>query len=83
MLMAPSCRGDTRIPAVEERIRYRPSSVAGSGAGLNMSDISKVFDVNVKARVVSKVKFSKRVGRREEKIGRVRRNGSEHVFSEQ
>lgn len=50
---------------------------------MNMSDISKVFDVNVKARVVSKVKFSKRVGRREEKIGRVRRNGSEHVFSEQ
>lgn len=39
MDMAPSCRGETRIPAVEERMRYRPSSVGGSGAGLRRSDM--------------------------------------------
>jgi hypothetical protein len=31
--MAPSCRGETRMPAVEDRMRSLPSSVAGSGAG--------------------------------------------------
>lgn len=35
MLMAPSCSGLTRMPARFERTRYRPSSVAGSGAGWN------------------------------------------------
>jgi len=30
--MAPRQSGDTLTPAVPERIRYRPSSVAGSGA---------------------------------------------------
>ena len=37
MLMAPSCSGLTRMPARFARIRYRPSSVAGSGAGANSS----------------------------------------------
>ena len=31
--MAPSCRGETRIPAVLERTLYLPSEVGGSGAG--------------------------------------------------
>jgi hypothetical protein len=53
MLMAPSCRGDTRMPAVDERIRYRPSSVAGSGAGMKMSAIleANCVDLKVEGRV--------------------------------
>jgi hypothetical protein len=32
-LMAPSCNGETRMPAVLERTLYLPSEVGGSGAG--------------------------------------------------
>jgi hypothetical protein len=37
MDMAPKHSGDTLTPAVLERIRYRPSSVGGSGAGAKRS----------------------------------------------
>jgi hypothetical protein len=43
MLIAPSCNGLTRMPARFERIRYLPSSVAGSGAGLNNSFMMKIW----------------------------------------
>lgn len=33
--MAPSWRGETRTAAVEDRIRYLPSSLGGSGADEN------------------------------------------------
>ena len=32
-LMAPSCNGETRMPAVLERTLYLPNEVGGSGAG--------------------------------------------------
>jgi hypothetical protein len=34
---APKHSGDTLTPAVLDSTRYRPSSVAGSGAGANIS----------------------------------------------
>ena len=40
--IAPSWRGETRTPAVEERMRKRPSGVFGSAAGANTSDILAV-----------------------------------------
>ena len=33
MLIAPNARGETWTPAFEDRTRYRPSPVLGSGAG--------------------------------------------------
>jgi hypothetical protein len=42
MDIAPSWSGETRMPAVGERMRYRPNSVLGSGAGMNMSAIVAV-----------------------------------------
>ena len=41
------------MPAVDERIRYRPSSVAGSGAGMKMSAIleANCVDLKVEGRV--------------------------------
>ena len=35
-LMAPSCNGETRMPAVLERTLYLPNEVGGSGAGSKM-----------------------------------------------
>jgi hypothetical protein len=39
MDMAPRHSGDTRTPAVLDRILYRPSSVGGAGAGWKKSAI--------------------------------------------
>jgi hypothetical protein len=39
MLIAPKHNGETRTPAVVERMRYRPSSVGGSGQGAKRLDI--------------------------------------------
>lgn len=39
MDIPPSCRGDTRIPALGESTRYRPRGVAGSGGALKISSI--------------------------------------------
>jgi len=35
-LMAPSCNGETRMPAVLDRTLYLPNEVGGSGAGWNI-----------------------------------------------
>lgn len=50
MLMAPNCRGETRIPAVELSMRYLPNSVGGSGAGLKISAMVTVVVVVLLSR---------------------------------
>lgn len=46
--IAPSCKGDTRMPAVDERIRYRPRAVLGSGAGEKKSVIVEDWMIYVR-----------------------------------
>jgi hypothetical protein len=44
MLPPPSTNGDTRTPAVGDKIRYRPSLVGGSAAGENRLDIFEYLE---------------------------------------
>ena len=57
-LIAPNCRGDTRMPADLERTLYLPSEVGGSGAG---SKRDMLMEASVE-RDVTRIGKEKQVG---------------------